>query len=270
MTFPFSVSLSNREYRKFPISGEYARVLADYERTSDHRPRTHGQYPETIPSIDYINMKSYNSNVGVPDVINLYDDLWVKLDEKKQWLWMDINCMSQFGTIYRLLKPEQKKEAMESYKSLTHGGRAFTNGTGWNDGRKDYVIPENLYRTQLVEQEQLLCSLNTVKVIGNPRNFFSNYLGLGGKNYEHLPIECLDPVKINIPSRFDTFVYIDFVTNILSKEWLCHSPSTSSGKYLGGGVYEINKFPQFGEKSKFLLWGANGIGWIRSDWIRAI
>lgn len=268
--YPLKLSIGEKKYTRFPTAGDYATVLPDYKRTSDHLPRTHGEYPETIPSIDYIHMKSYGSNVGVPDVINLYDDVWVKLDEKKQWLWMDINCMSQFGSIYRFLEKAQKENAMASYKSLTSGGRAFTNGTAWDNGRKDYVIPENLYRTQVVEQEQLLCSLNKVKVVGSPRTFFSNYLGLGGKNYEHLPIECLDPQRINIPSRLDTTLYVNFVIDIISKDWLCHNPSTSSGKNLGNAIYEINKFPQFGEKSKFLLWGANGVGWIRSDWIRVI
>ena len=234
----------------------FAYIMPDYKRTSDHNPRTHGMYASTTAaSIDYRYMKCYTANVGVPDVINLYDDDWFPLDYSMQWLWMDACCLSLFGRKYKELNSEEKRYALLSWKTLTDGGRAFANGKGWDDGYRDFIIPANI-GANLVEQEQVTCSMNKVKVIGEPKEFFSNYLGLGNKKYWHYPIECLNP-NARLPDAKD----------LLTMDWLCHRPTTSSGKNLGGGKYEINNFPQFREKSKVILWGKNGVGWIRSDWV---
>ena len=239
-----------------PVYPYFARILADYERTSDHRPRTHGAYPETVPSVDYRKMKDYKANAGMPDQMNLFDDLWFELRSDKQWLWMDVCCLSQYGRRYADLTVTQMRAAKAQWASLTDGGRCFTNGTGWNNGFRDWVQPKNTTAAKGVQQEQVVCSLNTVKVIGAPKTINSNYLGLGAKPYLHYPIECVNPAR-PLPTP----------EVLLAQPWLCHKPTVSTGKHLGGGVYEIDPFPQFDEKSRYILWGKNGIGWIRADWI---
>ena len=242
-----------------PVYPFFARILADYERTSDHRPRTHGKYPETIPSVDYAHMKDYTANIGMPDQFNLFDDLWFELNSAKQWLWMDINCLAQYGKRFANLTSAQKTEAKAQWASLTDGGRCFTNGTGWNNGYRDWILPKNSAAAKGVQQEQVVCSLNTVKVIGAPKNINSNYLGLGPKSYLHYPIECVDPAR-PLPTP----------EVLIAQPWLCHKPTISTGRPLAGRAYEITPFSQFNEQSRYILWGKNGVGWIRADWIKKL
>lgn len=247
-------------------AGSFGYILEDFLRTSDGLPRTHGAYPSTVPSIDYRFMKCYGAKTGVPDIINLYEDLWFPLTESMQWLWMNVNCMATFHKLYSNLTAAQRTQAMAWYKNLTSGGRYATNGMAWDNGRKDFVSSSNMSATRLVEQEQITCSQNRVKLTGRTETFHSDYLQLGTRPYLHHEIVCADP-KMAIPDRTSP-LYANFVIDILSKDWLCHTPTISTGKNLGGGVYEIAPFSQFDGNAKHILWGKNGLGWIRSDWIK--
>jgi hypothetical protein len=275
MTFPQNIFISDKKYKQ--QSNEiFARILKDYERTSDNHPRTGGLYWETtIPSIDYIHMGDYNAKSPMPDQFNRFDDEFIELKSNQQWLWMNVCCQATFGKDYKDLTLAQQGFAKQEWKSFTWNHRCFNNSTGREDGYTDYVLPYYGWRNIGMMQESIVCSTpdkytkqedwNIVKIIGNPINFTANYLGLGAKSIPHFPIEVLD-VKNSLPLAKD----------LIKMKWLCHRPSTSTGKPLSTG-YQINPFPQFQSEmtgmpeSRYILWGnGTNIGYIRCDWVVVI
>lgn len=99
-----------------------AYVLRNYERVGMSRP-TQNNSPITI--------------TGLPDTCKLLDAAWIPLTEPLQWYW------------YGLLRANAPAawtdtQVKAAWKSLTHGGRAFTNKHGWNNGYADYVNGVNL------------------------------------------------------------------------------------------------------------------------------
>lgn len=275
--FSDNVIIGGYNFKPIDTYPKYAYILKDWQRTSDHHPRTGGLYWQTtVPSIDYANMKDYTAHRGMPDQFNRYDDEFIELGGRQQWLWMNVCCQTTWGKDYAELDRQTQIIAKENWKNLTWNHLCFNNATGREDGYDDYVLPFNGWRDTGMKQESIVCStpdkyneyddMNLVKIIGEAVPFRANYLGKPAERIMHYPIEVID-VKKPLPSAKE----------LVNKKWLCHRPSVSTGKYLGGGKYQIDPFPQFQSpitgmpESRYILWGnGTSTGYIRTDWVKLI
>lgn len=264
--FPQSIYISNRTYKE-SLVGRFARIKKDWERTSDGLPRTGGLYwKTTTPSYDYRNMKDYGAHMGMPDQFNRFDNEFIELENNQQWLWMNVCCQATWKKNYDELSKIEREYAKSQWKSLTWTGRCFNNGSGREDGYDDFVLPFRGNKNIGMNQESVVCSSpdgypnNLVKIVGEPVKFTSIYLATKPpKSLWHYPIEVIN-VKKPLPKA----------SELVNMNWLCHSPSISTGKKLSVG-YQIQEFSQFYGKSKYILWGnGTNIGYIRADWVELL
>lgn len=110
-----SMSLSSPR----PILGY---VYRNFERVGISRPTQNGS-PVTV--------------LGLPDTVKLVDSTRVPLTPALQGYW--------FGLLRQYAPAAWTDDQVKiAWKSLTHGGRAFTNGHGWNNGYADYINGVNL------------------------------------------------------------------------------------------------------------------------------
>lgn len=240
----------------------YAQVKRDYELTSDGRPRTQGRYKGiTTPSVDFAEMKDAmpGVNVGMPDQYAYQPNSFLSMTEERQWWLININCLSAYGKRYDQLTKAAKTEARLQWASFVSTKTCFTNRASYEDGKTDYIQKKNLLVKDPIGWEQILCSHNLVKVLGKPEIRFVSYLSTRPQRYLHYPIECVD---LNKP--------LPAPEEILSKPWLCHTPEISTGQPLPDGVYGHEPFPQFGERSRYVLMAKGGVGYYRADWLTRI
>ena len=246
----------------------YARIKRDYEWTSDHLPRTQGGYGGiTKPSYDFRNVKDSAPGVkyGMPDQYAFQPNGFIKMLEPMQWWLLDLNCYAQYRKKYKALTNAQKTDARLQWHNLVMDSTCFTNGMSWKNGYTDYVYPSNLAAKRPLQWEQILCpgfnrnNENYVKVIGSPVRMKVKYFATEALPYEHYPFECIDPARPLPP-----------VEEVYEKRWLCHKPSISTGEPLPGGEYGHAPFPMFDDLCRVVNWAANGIGWIRSDFIERL
>lgn len=227
----------------------FVRILPSWRITSDHKPRRW--------SIDFKTMKDYNplATNGMPDQFAAHVNQWIELRQDKQFLWMNACCLAAYGQRYDTMNVTMKKIARVQWAGLTHGGRAFTNGRGWNNGRRDYIQPYNPTATKMVEQENVVCSTNLLKVIGDPVPFTLNYLGVTARHL-HYPVEALDPTK-PLPAPEE----------LLEKPWLCHTPTTATVIQNADGSWKVDPFHWFNSESRYIFWAKGGIAYYRCDWV---
>jgi len=219
-----------------PASPNHPRVMRikwDWERTSDGLPR--------VRSLDYDD-KTHQYPGGLPDTNKQLFDAWFPLTRLMQKFWFELNVWSQYRTPSKLLQPALLKAAKQSWKSLTDEDRVLTNGRGIESGYEDFVLGINpSSRKGPIQQENLGLGGNIVHVIGST-------IQAGGKPY--LPIQTID---LNKPLPTPEYLF--------SQKYLCHW-CTISTPFLAARGYRIDPFPQFGERSVYMLIAKNGIGYM--------
>lgn len=167
------------EYR-LPPGRLFAYVLNNYQWTGVSRPTLNDAKP-TVK--------------GLPDTCKVANSGWVKLTKAWQFYWVDIFSLSKFGRLYGQLSTYEKNEINSGFASATHGGRAFTNGKGWNNGYADYVNNVNPNAPPM-EQETIITGGNIVELVDGKK------IRWGGKDvYRVMTLDGLasppNPLEVN-------------------------------------------------------------------------
>lgn len=121
-------------------------VLRNYERAGVSRPTQIGS-PITV--------------LGLPDTNKLINSTFVPLTEPLQRYW--------YGLLRAYAPPSWTDAQVKgAWKSLTYGGRAFTNGHGWNNGYADYINGVNL-GAQPMGYEPIVTGGNVVELVSTAK-----------------------------------------------------------------------------------------------------
>lgn len=125
----------------------YGFVKHDYQLYGVSRPERNNAPPNIM---------------GLPEVHKLVDAGRIKLTKSLQYFWFGLLKKSASDIMSDI-------ELKIAWRSLTHGGRAFTNGAGSNT-HADYISNKNLNKTPML-MEPIICGGALVKIIGEGRKY---------------------------------------------------------------------------------------------------
>jgi hypothetical protein len=142
-----------------PAGRKFGRIKHSYELYGVSRPT-------------YNNASK--STLGLPETYKVVFPLFMDMTEDWQWYWVDVFSLSKYGMLYKNLSATRQEYIRTAFKSCTAGFRAFTNGTGWNNGYANYVNGINLDADPMKQE--------TINTGGNVVELLSEIIRIGGKN----------------------------------------------------------------------------------------
>lgn len=114
-----------------------------------------------------------NHVLGDPETIKVLYPVFMPMTEAWQWYAADLLALARYRKLYKELNLTQKEIIRTAFKSLYIGKRAFTNGHGWDDGKRDYI--NNTPGSSPMDQE-------TITTGGNIVELLSGKIRIGGKD----------------------------------------------------------------------------------------
>lgn len=236
-----NISRSHKRFITLPSGGVSApvwRSLYSDQYTERHVPRQ--------LAAEFMGMKDYGAVIGLPDQMQMHENIWIRMTKTVQTWLFDVLCLSAYGVLPSMMGTSLLKQAKNEWAVYLDDGRCFTNRSG-TDTHHDYINGTNTSADDMM-WEPLICGGNQVEVIGNAVNIPKRYFGVQS-NYKHYPVRVLDPLKLPSPQTF------------LTDPAVCHKPTTI--KPTG----EHGVFPQFGGRAVYPLWAVGGKAWV---WERLI
>lgn len=228
-----NISRSHRRFITLPTASAptpewWSLYSPDY--TTDGKPRQ--------SSVDFKGMKDYGAEVGVPDLMHLYGNVWIRLTEKLQRWYFDVLCLSGYGKLPKDMTRAERTTAEFQWLQLMKHGVAFNNHSGV-DTKADYIRGVNLEKEDPYF-EPLIAGGNLVDVVGGDEYFGYDYLRLGWKRYRHLPIRAVNTNDIEAGKLLPQ----DF----LKDRAVCHTATTMRPDGTAG------IFWQFNERTVYPIW----------------
>lgn len=251
MTFPFSITIENRDYKqdyrpvfKVPSSGTFMQLRHDFETADwDFKPRAYtlgtsklnpyGAYPDTVP-LDGIRP----------------DDFY-PLNEQYQRLWFN---MMDRASNYNI----PHDDLIDKWAVITSDGRALTDKHTWNWAKAgepklftDYIQRLNLNSEYGdMQQKSLSMGGNIVKIIGTYNDYFI--------------IETIDITETTPP----------ILNDIWGKHWLVHWGTQSSIRTYGD-TWQITDWSWLNWNDvsygvPFMLIGIDGKNLVKKNWCKPI
>jgi hypothetical protein len=223
-----NISRRHKRFITLPSASKW-RSLYSNEYTAQRLPRQKAD--------EFVSMKDYGAVIGLPDQMQMHDNIWIRMTQAVQLWLFDVLCLASGLS---------GSTARDEWRQYLDDGRCFTNGSG-TDTHHDYIRGTNAAADDMY-WEPLICAGNRVDVIGEAVSISKRYFGVQA-SYRHYPVRVLDPLKLPTPQEF------------LMDPCVCHVPTTIKPD----GTHGV--FPQFGGRAVYPLWAVGGKAWV---WERLI